>query len=149
MYKKVCEFILKSVGFLSTLFHVDERFIKYLFVGALNTAFAYCLYALLVLIGLEPNIALTFQYVIGILWNFKTTGSLVFKNHNNMLIFKFFGCYIITFTLNSILLYILTEWVKINDYIAQALLVLPIALIAFTIMKFYVFKEENNDNGEV
>ena len=139
----------KSVGFLSTLFHVDEKFIKYLFVGALNTAFAYFLYAVLVFVGFEPNVALTLQYIIGILWNFKTTGSLVFRNHNNMLIFKFIGCYLCTFTLNSICLYIMTEWIKINDYIAQAILVFPVALVAFTIMKFYVFKEEKNDNNEV
>jgi len=139
----------KSVDFLSTLFRVDRKFIKFLFVGALNTAFAYFIYALLVFAGFEPNIALTLQYIIGILWNFKTTGSIVFKNHNNMLIFKFFGCYVFTFILNSILLFVLTEFIKINDYIAQLILVLPIAIISFIIMKFYVFKEEENDNNEV
>ena len=139
----------KSVDLLSTLFHVDRKFIKFLFVGALNTAFAYCLYALLVAIGLVPNVALTLQYIIGIIWNFKTTGSIVFKNHDNSLIFKFFGCYLITFSINSILLYLLTEQMHVNDYIAQLILVLPIAILSFILFKKFVFKENNNDNNEV
>ncbi len=117
----------------------DEKFIKYLFVGALNTFFSYAIYALFVAFGLVANLALTFQYIIGILFNFKTTGCLVFKNNNNKLIFKFIGCYIFTFILNSILLKILIMF--LNPYLAQFLLVLPIAMVAFCIMKFWVFKQ--------
>ena len=117
----------------------DEKFIKYLFVGALNTLFSYVLYAILVTIGFKANPALFLQYIIGVLWNFKTTGSLVFKNHNNKLIFKFVACYVFTFILNSILLKILTSY--FNAYISQAILVFPIAMVSFVIMKFWVFKE--------
>ena len=119
----------------------DERFIKYLFVGALNTLFSYTLYAILVAVGLVANVALFVQYIIGVLWNFKTTGSLVFKNHNNKLIFKFIACYVFTFILNSIFLKLLTYY--LNPYISQAILVFPIALVSFVIMKFWVFKETN------
>ena len=116
----------------------DEKFIKYLFVGALNTLFSYALYAILVTIGLKANPALFFQYIIGVLWNFKTTGSLVFKNHDNKLIFKFIACYIFTFILNSLLLKLLI--IYLNPYISQALLVFPIAVVSFIIMKLWVFK---------
>ena len=117
----------------------DEKFIKYLFVGLLNTAFSYTIYAIFVALGLRANLALFFQYIIGVLWNFKTTGWLVFKNSNNKLIFKFVACYVFTFILNSILLKILILY--INPYLAQALLVFPIALVSFVIMKFWVFKK--------
>ena len=145
----------KSKAVLSYCFHflhkrflwglfkkIDEKFFKFLFVGFINTLFSYCLYAFFVLIGLKANIALFFQYILGVLWNFKTTGCIVFKNNNNLLIFKFIGSYIVTFTINSFLLYILVQIIKLNDYLAQAVLVLPIAVISFLIFKFWVFNEK-------
>ena len=122
--------------------NIEEKFFKFLFVGALNTLFSYTIYALFVAIGLIPNIALFFQYIIGVLWNFKTTGTIVFKNNNNKLIFKFIASYVFTFLLNSLLLNILAEQLKFNDYLSQALLILPMAMISFLIFKLWVFKEK-------
>ena len=154
--------ILKSTAYdtfravLSSCFHyihkkmfwgifkrIDEKFFKFLFVGLMNTAFAYAIYALFVTVGLVPNLALFFQYIIGVLWNFKTTGSIVFKNSDNKLLFKFIGAYIITFFLNSVFLNVLVDKIKLNDYLAQALLVLPMAVISFLLFKLWVFKEKN------
>ena len=117
---------------------IDETFFKFLFVGALNTTFSYFIYVLFLWIGLRANFALFFQYIIGVLWNFKTTGSIVFKNNNNRLIFKFIASYVFTYIINSILLNILLRCT--NEYIAQALLILPIALLSFIIFKIWVFK---------
>ena len=118
---------------------IDEKFFKFLFVGFLNTAFSYFLYVVFVAFGLVANVALLFQYIIGVLWNFKTTGTIVFQNKNNWLIFKFIGSYIFTFLINSVLLKFLIGYV--NEYLAQALLIIPIALLSFIILKFWVFKQ--------
>ena len=134
-----CFHYIHKKMFWGILSGIDEKFLKFLLVGALNTVFGYSIYAIFVAIGLQANIALFLQYIFGILWNFKTTGAIVFKNHNNRLIFKFFGSYVFTFIVNSILLKILTSF--INDYLAQAILVLPVAMLSFIIFKFYVFKE--------
>jgi len=119
--------------------YIDEAFFKFLFVGILNTIFSYSIYAILITLKLIPNVALFFQYILGVLWNFKTTGIIVFKNHDNKLIFKFISSYILTFIVNSILLDILIKY--INGYLAQAILILPIALLSFVIFKFWVFKK--------
>lgn len=118
---------------------IDEKFLKFLFVGVLNSIFAYVIYAFFITIGLEPTPALFFQYILGVLWNFKTTGSIVFKNHDNKLILKFILSYIVTFILNSLLLNFLVRF--INEYLAQALLIPFIAVISFLIFKFFVFKK--------
>ena len=120
---------------------IEERFFKFIFVGLLNTAFSYFLYALFVAIGLKANVALFFQYIIGVLWNFKTTGSLVFKNNDNKLIFKFIASYVFTFALNSIFLKVLINY--INEYLAQALLIFPVALLSFVLLKCWVFKNKD------
>lgn len=117
---------------------IDEKFFKFLFVGALNTLFAYSIYALFVTFGLKANLALFLQYILGVLWNFKTTGSIVFKNNDNKLLFKFILSYIFTFFVNSLCLNFLVQF--LNAYIAQAILVLPVAVLSFLIFKFFVFK---------
>jgi putative flippase GtrA len=120
---------------------IDEKFFKFLFVGFLNTAFSYFIYAILIAIGLIANMALFFQYIIGVLWNFKTTGTIVFQNKNNKLIFKFILSYIFTFLVNSVFLAILTR--HLNAYLAQAILIMPIAMLSFIILKKWVFKQES------
>lgn len=137
LISKSFQYIHKKM-FWGLLSRIDEKFLKFLFVGVLNTVFAYTIYALLVTIGLIPNLALFLQYILGVLWNFKTTGIIVFKNHDNRLIFKFVASYIFTFLINSILLKLLLNF--INEYLAQAILVPPIAIISFVIFKFWVFK---------
>jgi putative flippase GtrA len=118
---------------------IDEKFLKFIFVGLLNTAFSYVLYAFFLMIGLVANMALFFQYIFGVLWNFKTTGSLVFKNNDNRLLLKFVLSYVFTFLLNSVFLNFLIKY--INEYLAQAILIFPIALTSFLILKFWVFKK--------
>ena len=81
---------------------IDKKFIKFLFVGGLNTLFGYLMYVIFISTPLKREIALFFAYVVGVLWNFKTTGVLVFKNNNNKLIFKFIFAYVITYFINLI-----------------------------------------------
>ena len=64
------------------------------------------------------------------------------ENNINKLIFKFVASYIFTFLLNSLLLNILAEQLKLNDYLSQAVLILPMAMISFLIFKLWVFKEK-------
>ena len=138
LISKLFHFIHKKM-FWGIFSFIDEGFFKFLFVGALNTLFAYTLYAILITIGLIPNLALFLQYILGVLWNFKTTGKIVFKNNDNRLIFKFVLSYVFTFFINSILLNILLKF--INEYLAQAILILPIAILSFAIFKFWVFRD--------
>ncbi|MBQ4647387.1 MAG: GtrA family protein [Candidatus Gastranaerophilales bacterium] len=123
--------------------NIDEKFLKFLFVGFLNTAFSYFIYALFITFGFVANLALFLQYLIGVLWNFKTTGTIVFQNKNNKLIFKFVASYIVTFLINSVLLKMLIKYV--NEYLAQALLILPVAMLSFLILKYWVFKAKQEN----
>ena len=72
---------------------VDILFIKFLAVGVLNTLFGYGIFALLLFIGLHYAVASILATICGVLFNFKTTGTLVFNNNDNRLIFKFISVY--------------------------------------------------------
>lgn len=118
------------------------QFIKFLFVGCLNTAFGYLMYSLFLFIGFHYALASLLGTILGIFFNFKTTGGLVFKNKNNFLIFKFFAVYSIVYTVNVTSLKIF-DYFNINLYLAGFILLFPLALLSFILMKRFVFGEKN------
>lgn len=125
-----------TLNFLNKI--LQNILIRYLIVSGLNTIFGYGLFALLVFIGVTYPIALLIATIAGILFNFKTIGIIVFKNHDNLLIFRFFGVYGITYLFNLGGL-VLFKYFEINIYLAGAILLIPVGLIAFLLNKVFVF----------
>ncbi|GAL92629.1 hypothetical protein N44_01187 [Microcystis aeruginosa NIES-44] len=86
--------------------------------------------------------------ILGVLFNFQTTGKLVFGSQNNKLIFRFVLVYVVTFLLNVEALRIVDAIdigieQKTKMLIAGAILVLPMAVISFILMKLFVFRERS------
>ena len=121
---------------------LQNRLIRFFIVSGINTIFGYGLFAFLVYIGVAYQLALLFATIAGILFNFKTIGAIVFKNHNNVLIFKFFGVYGIIYLCNLWGLALL-EFLEINIYFAGAILLIPIGLLAFILNKTFVFNDSH------
>ena len=126
---------------LKNLFNNHKKFIKFLFVGGLNTVFGYSVFALLVFMGLHYSFAVILGTILGILFNFKTIGKIVFNNSNNRLLFKFIGVYGVICVSNILFLRVF-DILKCNIYIAGAVLILPMAILAFSLNKKFVFKQE-------
>ncbi len=122
---------------------IDWLFVKFVLVGILNTAFGYLVFALLLFLGLHYTLAVILSTIAGVLFNFKTTGTLVFKNHNNKLIFKFVAVYAITAVLGIIILRA-AELAHINLYFAGLVSTGICAIISFLLNKNWVFKYEKN-----
>jgi len=129
-------------SFFGILQNIPRRFVKFLFVCAINTLFGYSMYALFVTFGFNPSNALLISYILGVFWNFKTTGSIVFRNKDNKLIFKFFISYVFTFSVNNFFLNFLMNNLHLNKYLAQLILVLPVAVLSFTIFKTFIFVDK-------
>ena len=119
----------------------SKRFIIFLLVGGLNTIFGYGIFALCIYLKFHYSLASLISTVLGILFNFKTTGVIVFKNNNNSLIFRFFLAYGISFCIGLCLLFLLNQ-IGINNYIGGALLILPGAVIAYTLQRLLVFNKK-------
>lgn len=118
-------------------------FLRFLVVGGINTVFGYGVFALLILLSLHYVIAALLATICGILFNFKTTGTLVFKNRDNRLIFKFFGVYLITYLLMISLLKVFDLY-GVGSLVAGAIIVLPLAVVSFLLMRKFVFKTFSN-----
>lgn len=132
---------MKSMEMGSLIRHsLSNKFIRFLFVGGLNTAFGYSVYAILIYLHFHYSLAALMGMIFGVLFNFKTTGRLVFKNKNNRLLFKFIGVYAIIYVINTASLKVF-NFIKVDMYLAGAVLLLPMAVIAFILNKNFVFKE--------
>ncbi|QKQ73068.1 GtrA family protein [Nostoc sp. TCL240-02] len=116
----------------------SKRFLRFLVVGTINTLFGYSLFALLIALNFHYEIAALISTICGVLFNFKTIGVMVFKNKNNNLIFKFIGIYAIIYLIQIILIKQLLSY-KINLFIAGGLILLPLALLSYTLNKIFVF----------
>jgi putative flippase GtrA len=81
-------------------FSIQNEFIRFILVGVLNTAFGYGIYCLLIFVRFPYWWAVLISNICGVLFNFKTTGVLVFKSHNNRLVFRFIANYVVIFFIN-------------------------------------------------
>lgn len=79
---------------------IKFQFIRFIMVGVVNTGFSYGTYALLLYLGLEYQVASLCALILGILFSFKTQGTLVFLNPSNRLFIRFFLCWMLIYLFN-------------------------------------------------
>ncbi|MEI7525802.1 MAG: GtrA family protein [Mariniphaga sp.] len=119
---------------------VREKFLIFLIVGGINTLFGYSIFALCIYLKLHYVLASVIAMILGILFNFKTTGIIVFKSNDNSLLLKFVSVYGISFCIGTFYLYLMNQF-KISNYLSGAIWILPGAAIAYTLQRLLVFKK--------
>lgn len=113
-------------------------FAKFIVVGGLNSFFGLGIYSLIALTNLPTWMALTAANLAGLVFNFFTTGKLVFRDISAARIPRFIICYGIIFVLHLELI----EWlspVSGGRICAMAIMVLPMALLSYLIQSRFVF----------
>jgi len=123
-------------GFINKIWSI--RFIRFLFVGGINTAFGYLIFSVLILLQIHYSIASLLATILGVIFNYFTTGRIVFDNSDPKLLVKFFGVYGITYLINLIFLLIFDSF-QINMLIAGAILIFPLAILSYFLNKIFVF----------
>lgn len=118
---------------------LETKFIRFLVVGGINAAFGYLVFAILIFLNFHYSLAVLLSTVLGVLFNFRTTGRLVFRSADNNLIFRFFGVYTIIYILNTGALKVF-RYYAFDMYLAGFLLLPPMAVIAFVLNRGFVFK---------
>ena len=123
------------------------RFIKFLLVGALNTAFGLSIYAVLIHVGLPIWAALIGGNVAGIVFNFFTTGSLVFSEVSLMRLPRFIGVYLTCYILNYLSIRFLVS-LHVGAIKSQVFISPIIAVTSFYLMSRYVFATRTSRHVE-
>jgi len=131
---------MSVTSFIKRVFHVS--FIKFLFVAGINTLFGYLIFSLTVFLLKNVYLSVIVATIIAVLFNFKTYGSLVFKSKDNSKVFLFLGVYLCTMTIQMLLLKGLSLIGIPNPYIAGGIILLPVSLLSFILMKKFVFSKQ-------
>jgi putative flippase GtrA len=114
---------------------------KFVAVGIINTVFGYSVYALFIFLGMHYSLAALFGTIIGVLFNFKTIGILVFKVNDDRLLIRFIGVYIVTYLMNVSVLKIFHNY-RFNMYTAGLLLIVPMAGFSYVLHSKFVFRKK-------
>ncbi len=117
----------------------QHRFSRFILVGGLNTAVGYTLFLIALEIMPTTFTAIVVANILAILFNFMTTGSLVFGARDLRLLPQFFGVYGVVFVYNSIGVTLL-EGMGIRPW-QGGLVLLPIAVvISYLLNRRFVFR---------
>lgn len=115
------------------------QFVRFLAVGGINTLFGYGVFALFIWLGLQKEWAALLGQVFGALFNFRTTGTIVFNSKDWRLVFRFFAVYVATYFLNIALLNLFAYY-GVGSYVAGAIIILPVAVLTFSLHRRFVFR---------
>lgn len=119
-----------------------HEFFRFLVTGGINTVFGYSVYSLLTFIGLHYTLVVLLGQISGILFNFNTTGRIVFNNTNPRLLYRFAVVYLVMYILNVFFLGLLVR-INFNMYFSGAILILPMALVSLFLFKIFVFSNNH------
>lgn len=116
----------------------NPRVLKFLMVGALNTAVGYSIFVVCLWAGLHYSASIAIATVLGTLFNFKSTGNLVFESSDNSRLYRFLAAYFVVYVINvagvgMLVLFGVPEW------LAGLTLLLPLALLSYILTSRYVF----------
>lgn len=109
-------------------YSTSETMLRFLVVGVANTVFGYAVYALAVLVGVSPQLALILQFLLGALWNFRMHARLVFAVEGWGRLPAYIGAYLLIYAANALALrFVLAQGV---GPLAAQLLILPFVVAA-------------------
>jgi len=116
----------------------SRQFGRFIAVGIVNTVFGYSLFALFIYSGLHYALASFIGTVLGVLFNFFTTGRIVFKNLDKSRLPWFFGVYGITYVLGIMGLSLL-DALGLDMYRAGLVMIPPSAVVSYILNRQFVF----------
>mgnify|MGYP006117820297 FL=1 len=112
-------------------------FIKFIVVGGINTVFGYGVYWGLLQLDFHFAIATFFSTVLGTIFNFFTTGRLVFKSKGSFYKFVFVCGFLYLISTGAIAF---IHNFDISYEVAGLIIIIPRAVIAFLLNKNWVFR---------
>jgi putative flippase GtrA len=115
------------------------RFLAFIGVGVLNTAFGYAIFAAIYLLTGSYRVAIVIATAVGVVINYFTTGRLVFKNRGARAFLPFVFGYAVVCVVNILFVDALVVG-SISAYHAQAIALPLAAVMSFLINDRLVFR---------
>lgn len=115
-----------------------RRFARFLVIGVLNTLFGYAAFYTTLALSREPTLSVIVATALGVLFNFRSTGSVVFGSRDPRLLARFVLVYAFLAFCNVLALRLLALF-GFSAALGQATLLLPLALISYLLNRELVF----------
>jgi len=118
----------------------NNKIIKFIITGIINTVFYFILYSIFIFMGLDYKMAVFIATVIGVFFSFKMFGKFVFNNEDKSVLNKFILLYIVLYLFNIFFVGFFEN--IFNNYYTSGLIATALcAIISFVLNKLYVFKK--------
>ena len=114
-----------------------HRFFRFLLAGVVNSLFGFSVFSAVVLLGGPLWLDLFIAVTAGIIFNFFSIGSFVFRRAAISRFPRFVVCYAVVYVTNLAMLEQLAT--SMHPMVAQAMLTLPIALLNYVLLRRFVF----------
>lgn len=123
---------------------LNNRFVKFIFVGILNTIVGYGTYALLIFFGFNYIISSTVSTIVGVINSFILNKKITFsdKGINKKTPFKFISVYLFSYFIGLFNLSIFIKKLGFNPYLAGFINLFITTLISWFGHRYFSF----NDN---
>lgn len=120
------------------------QFIKYGIIGLSSNVFLYLVYLLITKLGVEPKIAMSILYMVGVLQTFFFNKKWTFrhKGDNRTTLIRYSIAYLLGYLVNLFVLVIFVDIFSYPHEIVQAIMIFVLAVMLFLLQKFWVFKTE-------
>jgi putative flippase GtrA len=115
------------------------KVLRFVIVGVMNTVFGYFVFACLTALGCSDLLAVPAAMAVGVMFNFLSYGRLVFASLDTRRLPRFIVGYLCVYACNLFGLRVL-ERLGLNAYSAQAVLVFPLAVLAYFVNDRWVFR---------
>lgn len=116
------------------------QLLKFLVVGGINTLFGYALFALFTWFGMRYPLAIALATLGGVLFNFQSVGRFVFGGAPRSRFWRFVFVYCLIYLINVGGVKLVLSY-GVNVYIANGIMLLPLAGIAFILNRRFVFNQ--------
>ncbi len=116
------------------------QLLRFLVVGGLNTVFGYSLFAAFTYVGMPYPAAIGLATVGGVLFNFQSIGRLVFNGAPRSRFVRFVAVYVVIYLINLGGVRLLLG-LGANIYVANAIILIPLSVIAFVLNRRFVFNQ--------
>jgi putative flippase GtrA len=115
-----------------------NQLFRFILVGILNTGFGYGVFVITYLLTRTPPLAIALSTVLGVIFNFFTTGRVVFENSKLSRLIPFALVYAVLCILN-IAIFPILEKIGLGALVTQLICLPPMVLMAFVLNKKFVF----------
>jgi len=121
-----------------TSVYLNSQFLRFVFVGIVNTMLAYAVYVLALTAGFFYPAASFIALVTGIVVSFITQGKYVFDSLEYRQFWRFLLCWVLIYCVNVTVIHQLVE-LHFSQYVAGALALPVVAALSYIVQKHFVF----------